>query len=137
MIKLNRISNWPTLLGHFFASNSEKPFVWGEWDCALMAADAVKVMTDHDYAEALRFQYTDAKGAMRLIEPHGDLRGLIEHLLGSPITNHRLIQRGDVAVVDNEGRQCTGIVWGSGIFATGEKGLVSLPMSSIIAAWRI
>lgn len=103
-----------------------------------MAADAIQVITNHDYAEALRFQYTDAKGAMRLIEPHGDLCGLVTHLLGQePVSNLRLLQRGDLAVINNDGRQCAGIVWGSGVYATGEHGLVFIPTTSIVAAWRV
>jgi hypothetical protein len=137
MITLKREPNWPTLLGHFFSQNSTKAFEWGEWDCALMAADAVKTITGHDYAESLRFQYTDAKGALALIKPYGDLCGLIDHLLAGQSIDAKNAMRGDVAVVENADRQCAGIVWGSGVFATGQDGLVLVPSSKILQAWRV
>ncbi|BDM66219.1 hypothetical protein NFHSH190041_36710 (plasmid) [Shewanella sp. NFH-SH190041] len=137
-MKLTRQENWPTLLGHFFAQNSTRPFSWGEWDCALMAADAVVEMTGHDYAEALRFQYHSSAGALKLIQPYGDLCGLISHLLGQePLTETLKARRGDVAVIMNDGRQCAGIVWQHGVIATGAGGLVTVPLSAAIAAWEV
>ncbi len=134
----NRKPNWPTLLGHFFYQNADRPFVWGEWDCCLFAADAIKEITGQDFASELRGKYDDAFGAARLIHPHRDLCGLVTELLpdNSEISIQQA-QRGDLAVIENQGRQCAAIFWGRGVFAATETGLVQLPNTSIIKAWRI
>lgn len=134
---IKRQPDWPTKVGLFFAQNAARPFEWGSWDCALMAADTMQEMTGHDFAAPLRGKYHTAAGAMALIKPEGDLIGLVTTLMGQPMDNPLMAQRGDLAVVNNEGRQAAGIVWGAGVVAAGQHGLVTVPNSSVLAIWRV
>ena len=42
-------------------------FVWGETDCTQRAFDAIQAVIDVDLGEPYRGQYTDAKGALRIL----------------------------------------------------------------------
>lgn len=65
-----RRQDWRTRFAELVVARRDLPTVWGERDCCLFAADAVKAMTDVDFAESLR-GYRTAKGAARALRRAG------------------------------------------------------------------
>ena len=55
---LIRYPSWPSLLEAYLASCSTRRFDYGEWDCGLFSADAIRVMTGTDLAATFRHAYT-------------------------------------------------------------------------------
>ena len=60
---MNRRPDWNAALRGYIDGCRAKPFVWGRFDCALFAADAVRAMTGANIAADLRGRYTSARTA--------------------------------------------------------------------------
>lgn len=133
-----RLPDWPERLAELLAQRLRAAFVWGANDCALFAADNIQALTGLDPASHLRGQYHDEAAAQAVLAAEGGLRGLAEALLGAPMDNPALAQRGDVVCVALEGRDTLGVVTGAGRWAApGARGLVYRPMSEVAVAWRV
>ncbi|WP_411019129.1 DUF6950 family protein [Salmonella sp. s52026] len=48
----------------------------------------------------------------------------------------KLAQRGDIAVVENAGARCAGVVYSGVVWVPGENGLVSLRVKPL-SVWRV
>ncbi|HEY1847288.1 MAG TPA: hypothetical protein VGH05_20870, partial [Buttiauxella sp.] len=95
----------------------------------------VKAMCGEDFASAYRGTYSTEIGAKKaLLRNHGSLEKALKSCLDEVPVN--LAQRGDVAIIENGGRRCAGIVWTGGVYAAGESGLV-LMRERPLSAWRI
>ena len=126
--RMTRNDDWPEALAGFIDARRNEPFAWGSNDCALFAADAIKEMTGVDLAENLR-GYTTAQGATRKINSAGGMRNFAAALTEK---HHGLAQRGDVVLVEVEGRETFGVVVGNGKWcAPGVDGLVFRPMDEV------
>jgi hypothetical protein len=132
-----RLSNWPTLLAAFLTHRQSQPFCWGKNDCCLFAADAINVITGVDHASAFRGRYTTAIGAKRALIRYG--KGDIKHTFiakfGTPIGVLNA-SRGDVALVNINGENVVGMVFGN-IYVVSEHGLLQLPLSHAMGIWSI
>lgn len=138
---LRRRIDWTQRLNKVIRDNATRPFVWGEWDCALWAATAVEVMTDVDFAAPYRGTYSGAtECAVRLRdEGPGSLYGLCVANLGEPIHAARA-RRGDVVyIADNMPR--LGICYGPHSLFVGEflgiEGLIMEPTLKMHHAFRV
>lgn len=133
-MSLKRRHDWPERLIEFIESRRRMPFEWGRNDCALFAADAVEAMTGEDLAKKWR-GYKSERGALRRIKRAGGMRRLAEGLPERPVG---YAQRGDVVLVEVEGRDTFGIVVGNGTWcAPGHNGLVFRPMSEVMTVFEI
>ena len=128
-----RVEHWPEALAEFIESRRITPFQWGKTDCTLFAADAVEAITGVDPAAQYRGNYSDHKGALRLIKDAGSLSALVPLDSIPPL----LAGRGDVVLLDMEGSEALGVHLGRAIAAQGPDGLVFLPVDTIEAAWRV
>ena len=131
-----RKHNWPELLNVFIKSRKDVPFEWGKQDCCLFACDLVKEMTGVDYASDFRGTYNNVAGALTILKKEGGVKQLAINSWGVEI-NPLMAQRGDVVLVQGEHGNSLAVCIGQSIVATGENGLVSLPLRSAICAWRI
>lgn len=123
---LQRRPSWPEDLSEFIEGRRERSFLWGGQDCALFAADAVLAMTGIDFAKPWR-GYKTERAALSLIKKVGGLRNFAPDLAEKPVG---LAQRGDVVIVDIDGRETFGIVVGNGCWCgPGADGLVFRPMN--------
>ena len=111
------------------------PFAWGANDCCMFAADCVQALTGHDPAAAFRGTYSDARGAVKVLEAVGGL----EHaavMAGDPIPP-LMAGIGDVGLVQLEDREllavCVGAVW----LAPAAGGLAARPLDAASKAWRV
>ena len=143
---LTRITDWDTKgLGPYLFAHKSDPFVWGQADCCLFAANAIQSFTGQDLAADFRGKYTDEASAFALIreitggnsvgnaaEYCATKAGLQEWR--SPL----LARRGDLVVIDNAGREIAGIIDLTGRFALSmaETGMIVLPLSAVKKAWK-
>jgi len=137
MVRVRR-EDWPLRLNAWLDSVRVRPFVWGEFDCALGAADAVEAMTGVDYAVEFRGAYFSKRNAARLLAERGGLEALVTQALGAPLDVPLLAQRGDVVLVDSgaEG-PALALVIGAEAVAPGPQGAVFVPMGQWKVGWRI
>ena len=117
--------------------DNQSPFVWGQSDCCLFAADAVKAMTGTDPAKEFRGRYKSEKGAARILARLGGLRKAIGSVMSEEI-NPLLAQRGDIVLLNNSGREIAGVIKSRGqISAKGVSGVIELPIRDAVCAWRV
>ena len=127
--------DWQRRLIDVIKAAEKRPFLWGENDCCLFAADCVQAMCGEDFASDLRGTYSTAVGAKRvLLNAGGSIeKVLAQHLDEVPVS---LRQRGDIAVVISDGSRCAGVVFGGAVFVPGESGLVKLS-GKPESIWRV
>ena len=139
MTDIKRLPNWPELLAGKIDDARTSPFVWGENDCCLFAADCVEIITGINLAGDYRSYKTKAE-ALHLLKKYGGVAGIAEviakqhGILEIPPLN---AQRGDVCLFDIGRGDTLGIVAGEHIFAPGKDGLLGLPILQAKRAWRI
>ena len=133
-----RRQDWPLRLNAWLDSVRERTFAWGEFDCALGAADAVFAMTGVDYAVEFREAYFSKRNAAKLLAQRGGLEALVTHALGAPLDSPKLAQRGDVVLVDSGGEgPALAVVMGADAVAPGPHAAVWVPMARWQKAWRV
>ncbi|WP_312158136.1 DUF6950 family protein [Pantoea piersonii] len=127
--------DWQKRLVTVIKAAEKRPFSWGEHDCCLFAADCVEAMCGEDFAAEFRGKYDSETGAKKaLLRGGGSLERVLARFLDE--VNPSLIQRGDVAVVENAGRRCAGVFYGGSVWVPGDNGLVSL-RGNLLSAWRV
>lgn len=142
MIALSRAENWPVLLDSWVDEHRARTFAWREWDCCSAALDWVRVCTGADvfadfFAQADAPEaYADASSAMRILQGAGGIKPLMDVVLGNPI-NAVFAQRGDVVLVDIEGRESLAVCLGSIAAGPGEGGMAFTARGGWPCAWRI
>lgn len=123
----------------FLPRYRSRPFVWGECDCCLFAADWLNARCGIDPASELRGRYHNAFGAARVLQRLG-LRSVAQ--LGDRHLGARLpplaLQRGDIALVQQDDLPpALGIVWGDAVWAMAEHGAVALARTHIVCGWSV
>ena len=130
---MERPNNWRVLLINHILEAERKPFKYGENDCAIFAADAVKVMTGEDYAAEFRGTYSTAIGAKRKLKAAGfnDLAHLASNKFEEvpPLT----ATIGDLAIVEGDSGPALGVVLGADIATASGR----VPLIEIKKAYRV
>ena len=126
--------DWQQSLLEEFKAASGRPFVWGESDCCLFAADCVMAQSGIDPAASYRGSYDSALGARKaLLRQHGDIEAAFAAVLQE--VTPALVQRGDVVTFDGPLGVTAGIYWAGSIWAMSESGLIQLT-APIRRSWR-
>lgn len=131
-----RFSDWPEKLAAYVAARGNQRFEWGKGkqDCCSFAAGAVLAMTGRDVMADIP-DYADAAEADLVIGEHG-----LAALLDARFERRRspgLMQRGDVCLVEIEGRQSVMVCVGAEIVGAGKLKLQYLPRSAALIAWAV
>lgn len=127
--------DWQKRLVTVIKAAEKRPFSWGQHDCCLFAADCVEAMCGEDFAAEFRGNYNSETGAKKaLLRGGGSLERVLARFLDEVYPS--LIQRGDVAVVENSGRRCAGIFYAGSVWVPGDNGLVGL-RGNLLSAWRV
>lgn len=139
-----RYSDWQTRAANFIITHREKPFAWGEHDCALFACNFIQAITGTDPAVAFRGKYDDKRSAYVALKNFagGGLAATVEKIcaeLRYPENALNFHQRGDVALCDQCGEDALGIIdlSGQSVIIAGEQGVVALPLSCVKRTWRV
>lgn len=133
-----RYRDWADRLNQHIKQHLNTPFKWGEFDCCLFPANAIQTMTGIDFAEEFRGHYSTAIGAKRALVKYGqgNIKLTIEAKFGPAL--HRLMAgRGDLVLIDTPLGEALGMVWSGKIWATGEHGLITLPMRNALCCWEV
>lgn len=127
--------DWQNRLNVVMKAAIERPFSWGEHDCCLFAADCAQAMCGEDYAAEWRGTYDSELGAKKaILRGGGSLEKVLARFLDEvPV---KLAQRGDIAIVENAGTKCAGVVYSGVVWVPGENGLVSLRVKPM-SVWRV
>lgn len=127
--------DWHNRLIAVIRAAEKRPFSWGEHDCCLFAADCAEAMTGESFAEKWRGTYDTETGAKKaLLRGGGSLEKVLAKYLDEvPL---KLAQRGDIAVVENAGTRCAGVIYGGALWVPGETGLVCLRVKPL-STWRV
>jgi len=142
--------DWDVRLFAYIEANSARPFVWGEFDCALFACNCVREMTGFDMAAEFRGKYKSARGALRIIKPYKSLMGLANAMFSVRHSLEKVpwpfAQRGDVVILAAPWLDCPavagpygalGIMCDRMALAPGPESLVPVAPSTILGAWRV
>lgn len=125
-------------LPEFLRQCAAKPFAPGKHDCVLMACDWVRERTGTDPAAPWRGEYSDRRGALKVIARAGGLVALVEagmNKVGVSPTNDPIL--GDVGVVRMHGETVMAIRTLVGWASIGPSGVVAAPDADVLAAWGI
>lgn len=131
---MTRFPDWPMLLDSIVTARLRAPFAWGVNDCALFAADCVLAMTGVDLAKDLRG--LNALQASRYVRSCGGMSGVASKALG-PACRVRDAVQGDVLLVPAGKRKALAVHSGNGALLPGANGLMMVPLSVAVLAWRI
>jgi hypothetical protein len=145
---MNRFQDWPRLLVRHVAAARGLPFVWGERDCCLWAADGLLAYTGIDPAAGFRGAYDSERGAyaaMRQFSGGGvaATAARIAQRLRWPEIRPRQAQRGDAVVAaavlpSGETGDVLGLISASGVpVVFGRDGLIGLSLAAATRAWRV
>lgn len=129
--------DWQLEFAKCVAENQSKPFVWGEHDCVLWAANAVLAITGFDAAEGFRDTYSGALGAAKLLKDFGGMEALVTTKLEREPTHPAFANVGDVLMVLQDGNPMLAVCNGETMLAPGLEGLVALPTLSAVKAWKV
>lgn len=93
---MSRVGGWESLLAAHIEAARHTPFAWGAHDCALWAADWVRLCTGEDHAAGWRGRYQTELGAARLLSRrgYGNVAALADAL--APAVPVAKARRGDV-----------------------------------------
>ena len=134
-----RRPDWPARLDAFLQVRRERLFAWGEHDCCLFALDWIETATGRRLAE-VRGLYSDAEGAAALLRQRwdtADLAVLATLMLGPPLAAPLLAGRGDLLAFRHGEHLWLGLCAGPAGVAPGRRGLVTVPLSRAVSAWRV
>jgi hypothetical protein len=143
-MKLNgsglRRPDWQLLLAVYVERHRDTPFTWGQHDCARFALGWVQLAReDLDPATdalAERLAYTDARGALEFMQGSG-LGQLVQDWDQLAACDVAYAQRGDVVLVEINGRESLAVCVGAEACGPGASGLAFVPMTAARAAWRV
>lgn len=137
-----RKQDWPMILSEQIEAYKGLPFVWGVSDCLQFAGRVAGAMLDydpHEKAEAHLYAYDSEAGAAKMIAKKfkGDMGNVFGKVF--PEIAPALAGRGDIVIVDVDGRDTCGIVDSSGrrVACKAKEGVLFAPISKITRAWRV
>jgi hypothetical protein len=131
------IERWEQHLAAAIIAARDKPFIWGQHDCAIWAFDLRRALTDGpDHASLWRGKYKTALGAERVMRRLGwsSYEAGARALLGEPRAYPLLAQRGDLVL--GAAPEAFGICLGAKVAFAGPKGLTFAPIATLRLAWE-
>lgn len=131
---MRRREDWPERLADYLDAGRDAPFAWGENDCATFAAGAIAAITDTQI-EVPRVE--SAADYARFVLASGALHEHVVDRLGEPLGSPAHAQRGDLVLMLLDERPTLGVCIGAEAAGPGPAGLVTMPMQSARAAWRV
>ena len=137
---MSRVHGWPALLAAHVEAARAAPFAWGAHDCCTFAARWVELAQGRANVLAA---FARAHGnwaspalAMRCLRAAGGLPAIAERELGAPI-RAAFAARGDVVLVDIDGRESLAVVVGDTAAGPGLAGLSFLPRVLWRQGWKV
>lgn len=137
---MNRHEDWAKRLDHFMDAAQRRAFVWGEWDCCLMAANCIQELTGTDPVTQYRGAYTSKRGALKLILTHGGFEAFMNEIAADnacPKVPALSAQRGDAVLLPLPDMPALGICIGRHAAYAAPFGLTFVQIDTSMLCWRI
>jgi len=133
---MTRLPTWQTRFALLCIERRVRAFAWGQHDCCLWAADAVRALTGQDFAADLRGTYTTAAEAVRVLKKLGNVRGIATAALGDSVAP-AFAAVGDIVLMEQDGRQLLAVCNGLEALCAGDAGLAPAGMEQALAVWKV
>lgn len=136
---LTRIPGWEKRLAAAIANARRQTYTLGVWDCFRFPCAVVEALTGVDRWPEFAGSYATRGEALRRIAEHGgSFEAAATWFFGSEPIAPTLARRGDMASCrDPAGDLHLAVVTGPQMLSMGEGGVVVLPRSAAINAWRV
>ncbi len=122
----------------FIAAEAEKPFAWGETDCAATADRWVQLVRGFSpMALYGRMHAGEAEAQAWLAEPGGIAIAFNRVMRESRFQRTKTPKAGDLGLVPFDGRMCIAIHAGSFWFSRHADGLIGAPLDNVWKAWAV
>lgn len=127
-----RCWDWEKRWHAFLGETRNRPFAFGEQDCALWALRAIDAMCDTAFATPLRGTYDSLDGARAVCAACGwtTLIDGCAELFGAPLASVLLAQRGDVIVIPPRAEDPLGVALiqgGDAVYGAAATGVQAFP----------
>lgn len=125
-------------IADFVAAEAQKPFRWGETDCASTADRWIDLRTRKSPLAQAGLVYRDEYDATALLIERGSFPVVVNRamrLVGFEKTEAP--QTGDVGLILHNRKMCLAIHAETFWFSRDESGLIGAPLDAIWKAWRI
>lgn len=130
-----RNRNWPMQLGDTIKAAIERPFSWGEFDCAAFAADCCMAVCGVDPLAAVRGKYSTEAGAKRVLKKHfGSLEAACDAFFER--VSAAMAQRGDLCIYAAPEGQALAVLWTDGWYGPTDNG-VRRCQCEPLTCWRV
>lgn len=132
---------WEQRLTALISGNRERPHEFGQWDCLLWPAAAVKAVTGRDFGRGHRGKYRSLASAYQHLQKMGfdSPEALLDSLFKEKPVG--FAQRGDLALCSTLSGEQPGIVMGDYALIAGEQedvtGLIRVPRAWWLKAWAV
>lgn len=128
-----RYHDWPERLAQYLDDRRDTPFAWRANDCASFASGAVFAQRGE---WPIELDYADEFGALRFARDGGGIRAIADATLGASI-HPAYAQRGDIVLCVLDGRETLGVCVGHEVAGPSRDGMVTVPIETAVAAWRV
>lgn len=132
---IKRFPDWITRLEAFIKSETVTPFVWGENDCCLFAANAIKMMTGTDIAAIERGTYASKRQCLKTYKSAESAVQAAAERNKMPLVKRP--SKGDLVLVRTSNGVAAGICLGATVVAKAPHGLAIVDRSEVIKSWMI
>ena len=136
-----RRRDWELAVEAVIAEARRSEFVWGRNDGATFGARILQAVMGYDALQDFLGSYADRLAGYRILARYGGYRKAVTKRLaayGIDEINPLLAHRGDLALVSGNGiGEALGVVMGSRIILLAQRGVIDLPRSAALTAWRL
>ena len=134
-----RLRGWEAILADQIEAARERPFSWGEHDCATFAFNVRAAITGVDDAAIWRGRYKTELGGARFMKRNGwaTLEQGANEVLGPALPAVLLAQRGDIVLTISTNGQSLGVCCGGKAAFVDQDGLKFWPLKDCARAWRV
>lgn len=130
-----RYPDWAKRLHDTIKAASERPFLWGENDCCLFAADCCEAICGIDPAAEYRDTYsTEAEAKRALASGHGSLEAAWDASFER--VDVAFAQRGDICLHEAPEGRAVAVRWAGAWWGMTETGVSRVHAEPLIV-WRV
>lgn len=129
-----RREDWPERLVAYIDARAAEPFAWGHNDCVTFAADWVVEATGVDPIPDYRKPYGEVSANRALRKLGGIADATSARLTEKPPS---FAMRGDIGLIEIEGRASLVIVDGDTVVGPGPNGIERVHRSLLVKAWEV
>lgn len=139
---ISYLTDWQPRLFTELAKRRHWPFIWGQHDCCLFAADMFQTTTGVDPVPHLRGKYATALQAKRLLKAVGtptveSVADAAAKRLGVKEVDPAHASLGAIGIVKHNKLTMLALVVDERVVVPGDSELVFLPRSLITQAWAV